>query len=323
MPVVCDAPRYIDCSLTTVGTQERCAMNVVARCSAIGAIIFWRLLGPGVSSASESAGSVYTPGFFGDFEMGYVPGPGIYFEDFPIYYSGSANQIQPNLTEGVITNILELTAVSPWEVFGGKVWGGIYIPLTYAWLKSDALSANQGWVSDPYFVPFGLGWEAGYVHVNLFEGLNVPVGQYSSSGVINLGRDYWASDTNLAASWVSSKIGLDLGLDLGLLINTTNGATDYRTGDEIHLDYTVGMHFSEKVGVAAVGYIYRQITGDSGSGAVLGSNEGQSNGIGPAFMYAWSPESNPVTFVAKWIHEFGVQNRFQGNYFELSLALRL
>jgi hypothetical protein len=73
-------------------------------------------------------------------------------------------------------------------------------------------------------------------------------------------------------------------------------------------------------GVGVSGYFYQQITKDSGSGAVLGSFEGMTTGVGPVLSYAYTNFGNknndPVFSVGaevKWLPELSVSNRLEGN----------
>jgi len=72
--------------------------------------------------------------------------------------------------------------------------------------------------------------------------------------------------------------------------------------------------------VGVSGFFYQQITKDSGSGAVLGSFEGMTTGVGPDLSYAYSNIGNlandPVFSVGaevKWLPELSVSNRLEGN----------
>lgn len=52
-----------------------------------------------------------------------------------------------------------------------------------------------------------------------------------------------------------------------------------------HLDWAASQFLSEKIHVGVVGYVYQQLSGDSGSGAKLGSFESRVVGAGPEAGY--------------------------------------
>ena len=67
--------------------------------------------------------------------------------------------------------------------------------------------------------------------------------------------------------------------------NLINPATQYKNGIDGHLDWGASQFLSASLQVGAVGYVYDQLTGDSGSGAKLGPFESRVIGIGPQIGY--------------------------------------
>ena len=62
------------------------------------------------------------------------------------------------------------------------------------------------------------------------------------------------------------------------------------------------------------------MTGDSGSGAVLGDFKSESLGIGPGFF--WTPEfaAGKLTIQGKWMHDVEHDNRFDSDYVTLAVS---
>ena len=60
-----------------------------------------------------------------------------------------------------------------------------------------------------------------------------------------------------------------------------NDALQYRNGIDLHFDWAMSQFVGKSVRVGIVGYVYQQLTGDSGAGAKLGDFKGHSVGIGP------------------------------------------
>ena len=69
----------------------------------------------------------------------------------------------------------------------------------------------------------------------------------------------------------------------------------YQSGDEFHWEWAVGFECMKGLVLGVVGYDYRQITGDSGSGAKLGPFEGSVDAIGPGLSYTTVIDKMPVT----------------------------
>ena len=73
------------------------------------------------------------------------------------------------------------------------------------------------------------------------------------------------------------------------------------------------------------GYVYDQVTGDSGPAArILGPFEGRVVAVGPLLGYTFKIMNLiPVNLNARWFHEFDVRNRVTGNSIFGSISLPL
>ena len=164
-------------------------------------------------------------------------------------------------------------------------------------------------------------WNRGNVHMSFAEFVITPTGDYSTDNPINQGLNYWSFDTNFALTYLNPETGRDLSFNLGYIYNTENDATDYRTGQELHLDVVLNQFFSETFAAGIQGFYLNQISGDSGAGALLGDYEAEAAGAGPALMWARRIGKQDVTFIAKWLHEFHAENRLEGDHVYVSFAL--
>ena len=131
----------------------------------------------------------------------------------------------------------------------------------------------------------------------------------------NLGLNYYSFETDLAVTYFNQDNGRDLSILLGYIYNTENEDTDYHSGQEIHLDYMLNQWVSESVAIGIHGFFYRQITGDSGSGAILGDFKGRLSGIGPALFWQKKMMGLDIMTGFRWLHEFSGKNRFEGDHF--------
>ena len=138
--------------------------------------------------------------------------------------------------------------------------------------------------------------------------------------MVNLGLNHWGFDTTLAVTYLNPETGIEVSVAPGVIFNTENDETNYQTGTEFHLDFTANQFLSETFALGLRGYYYKQITGDSGSGARLGDFKGESFGLGPGFV--WFPEfaDGKLAVLGKWIHDFDVTNRFESDYGTLTVA---
>lgn len=175
---------------------------------------------------------------------------------------------------------------------------------------------------DPLVTSF-IGWHQGNWHYNVALLVNVPVGQWETGQLANIGFNHWAFDLTGALTWLDPKTGIELSAAAGFTFNTENPDTDYRSGTDFHVEFAAMQHLSKQFAIGVTGYHYRQITGDSGEGAILGDFEGRVTAIGPAMTYDFMLGQLPVMTSLKWNHEFEAENRLEGDmgFFTLTIPL--
>jgi hypothetical protein len=135
--------------------------------------------------------------------------------------------------------------------------------------------------------------------------------------------NYWTFETDFAMTYLNQETGQDYSIVLGYGYNAENDDTDYQSGDEAHIDYVFNQFLSESLAIGLHGFIYRQIRGDSGDGAILGDFKAEASGIGPAIMWIPPKYEGEVAFVAKWLHEYHSENRIEGDHVFLSFMMSL
>ena len=113
----------------------------------------------------------------------------------------------------------------------------------------------------------------------------VPVGSYKVGRLANLGTNHWSLDAGGGYTYLDPKKGHEFSAVLGFTHNWENDDTNYKNGTSGHLDWAASQFFSEQLHVGIVGYFYKQLSGDSGSGAVLGDFKSKVSGIGPQIGY--------------------------------------
>ncbi len=110
---------------------------------------------------------------------------------------------------------------------------------------------------------------------------------------------------------------------LGYAINTENNATQYKSGNILHLDTAVQQIFPLGSGFANIGaeaWYFQQVTCDSGAGATLGCFKGRTAGIGPVLGYIQPIGKEKLLFELKWLPELDTKNRLKGDYVWLKMV---
>jgi hypothetical protein len=296
-----------------------------------------------IARAEEGGSAHYAPGATADF-LDVLPGkPGFIVADAYTYYDGSATppidfagnttlNVNARLNAETIFGLYE----TPLTLLGGNYATAITIP--YVWLEVDGnvetgplglirphVHDETSGLGDVTVYPFILGWTNGTdFKYDVRFGVYTPTGSYEKGQLANAGRNYWTFEPSASFSWLSTTIGTEVTIFTGFDFNTENEATEYQSGDSFHLDGTVAQHlpvFGGIAGAGAEGFVYEQITPDSGSGATLGDFEGQTIGVGPVVSYAHKIGTVDFAGEVKWLPEVDVQNRLKGDYVWVKLGV--
>jgi len=233
----------------------------------------------------------------------------------------------------VALDVFSVLWVAPQKVLEGNFGFGVLLPVGYQEVdvnlnaltaltfpsgtvlqrgRNFGISDSTFAVGDPLATAF-IGWSSGNLHWKLTGLLNVPIGAYDRSNLVNMGFNRWAADLTGSATWLDPKSGFEVSLAAGFTFNSENPDTNYKTGTEFHLEGAVMKHFSKAFAVGVAGYHYQQITGDSGSGALLGAFKGEVSAIGPNLTYNFQVGGVPVLTSVRWLHEFNAKNRLEGD----------
>ncbi|MGY4830374.1 SphA family protein [Sphaerotilaceae bacterium SBD11-9] len=149
----------------------------------------------------------------------------------------------------------------------------------------------------------------------------VPTGDYDKDRVVNPGTGkYWTLRPLMVAAraWEN---GLEAGTRVTYSINSRNRDTDVRSGSYLHADWS-GMYRADdnwKFGLQ--GYVLKQFTKDDGPNVAEHGNKAQTLGAGPVLAYL--AQSGNWALDLKWMQEFAVRNRPEGQVTWVRLNMRL
>jgi hypothetical protein len=263
--------------------------------------------------------------------------PGLYLTDDYYHFHGSVgSDVRGGIAEFGVGTTLDADFLTGTYVTGLHALGATYAfggALAYAWAgvhatinapNSDVdVNLSQNGLGDSEILPVILGWNDGNMHYNFNLSVYAPTGEYSK-GELSVGKNIWAFMPAFAATWYDPKSGWEISGNFVYVTQTFNGATQYQSGDLVHLDWGAGWHFGAQHAweIGLLGNLVEQITGDSGSGAILGPLKAESAGFGPAIAYNTILGRTPVSFSAKWESDFSHRNTFGGNVVMVSATAK-
>jgi hypothetical protein len=302
------------------------------------------------SLADEGGVSFWVPGFFGS--LAAAPQvPGFSFGNV-LYYSqvsaggdvafakqvplGNINvNFNGNLNANVHGRAEPLYLALPGYTFATPVLGGqfnISAAFAYGRIEStvDATIAGNLGLGGPGFTigrsltetssGFGdilplasLRWNFGVHNFMTYLTGNLTTGVYHSQSIANVGIGHNAIDAGGAYTYFDDKAGHEFSATLGFTYNFENEHTNYKNGVDMHLDWGASQFLTKQWQVGLVGYLYNQISCDSGSGDRVGCFESRVVGIGPQIGYIFPISKEWQGYInLKGYGEFAAQHRPDG-----------
>ena len=302
-------------------------------------------------AADEGGAGDYVPGLYASLinitpnKPGFAVGAGY------LFYSGSggAGTTLPfgGLLAANVSAELSLADIAFTYTFCPKILGAYYtfaLSIPYVWVDVKAtISLNPrlfpgvrgtlsktvrdgaNGLSDIFITPFALNWTFGDLQVNPQVFVVAPSGDYQTGVLATPGKNVWDFDALLGLSYLSHKTGTEFTVFGGFGVSTKDTDTDYRNGNAVHAEATLQQYLplskQTLIGVGANAFYYQQVSGDRGSGARLGPNEGTDVGVGPVVTLINTSPKHPYSVQVKWLPEVYTKNRLNGDWVWVTAGL--
>lgn len=148
----------------------------------------------------------------------------------------------------------------------------------------------------------------------------LPTGEYDKSRIANTGQNHLAFMPNWQATWFPNP-KIEISTAFTAEVYTKNHDTNYQSGTVLSGEALFGYSITDKWQVGIQGFYTKQLTDDELDGhTYLDGFRGQAAAIGPQIRYTVSPG---VAVIAKYQHEFDVENRSKGDKFWVQFAFPL
>ena len=143
-------------------------------------------------------------------------------------------------------------------------------------VRSENISSSVTGFGDLYPVAM-LKWNHGVHNYMVYATGDIPVGAYDSKRLANLGIGHGAIDGGVGYTYLNPQTGHEFSGVLGFTYNLKNTATQYQNGVDMHFDWGASQFLTKQVLVGLVGYVYKEVGCDSGSGDRVGCFQSQVN----------------------------------------------
>ena len=304
------------------------------------------------SFADEGGVSFWIPGFFGSLAATpQQPGWSLVNMYYHTTVSAGADvsrareitigKIPANLSANLSANLNatgDIGIVIPSYVFATPVLGGqlaVGAIASYGRASTSLAGTLTGALTLPGFgsIPFGprsdsisdsvwgfgdllplasLRWNNGVHNVMTYMTGDIPIGAYDSTRLSNLGIGHGALDGGGGYTYFNPQTGHEFSAVLGFTYNFENRSTQYQNGVDMHLDWGASQFLTKQFQIGLVGYVYKELGCDSGSGDRVGCFQSQVVGVGPqlGFIFPVGEMQGYLNF--KGYKEFAAENRPDG-----------
>lgn len=268
--------------------------------------------------------------------------PGLYLPVLGYFYVGSAGAdeqftrgeaVSAGLKSRLPMLFIQPTYAPRPKILGGQLALGLGWGVGQSWTKADvSLSPSRGMELDRTDVVFGitdlypvisLAWAGGDNNGMVYLTGDGPIGSYDSKRLSNIGIGHGAVDAGGGFTYLDQKNGHEASAVVGFTYNLENTSTNYKNGVDSHLDWALSQFLSNALNVGAVGYVYYQLSGDSGSGAKLGPFKSGVASVGAQFLSVFTLFGRQASFNLRGYWEFWAQNRLKGETAFASLVFPL
>jgi len=280
------------------------------------------------AQAAEYAFTTYPLGAEA-FGAGITPPPGTYVTDSISYLTvliGGNIEIGGLVFNGgakaqLFSEGVSILTAPETKVLDGQLGLLVSVPVSHINLEARATGplgntttdSTEGWGLGDTTLQTQWGWDLGdFSHTFHILGV-IPTGRYQPGFYPLTGFNRPSLDIGWAFTWFEKNTKLQFNGAIGFMTSLENEATQYQTGDEFHAEWAVGYKFDNGLILGVAGYDYRQITGDSGSGAHLGSFIGTVDAVGPALSYSTIIGKVPVTVSIRDYEQYNWTNFLHGN----------
>jgi hypothetical protein len=263
--------------------------------------------------------------------MAAVPSnPGWSLVVMPYVYSGSADKSK-NFQHGQSVNaglntresivLLQLGYSTEEKILGGQPYIGVgwgpgantttaFASLTNSNLEMNRSNSTSG--TTDIFPLASLAWNKGNDNFMTYITGAIPVGTYNPASLSSIGIGHAAIDAGGGYTYLNNITGLEFSSVVGATYNWKNNQTNYKNGVDSHLDWSLSQFLSQNWQVGIAGYVYYQLTPDSGAGDTLGAFKSRVAAVGPQLGYLFKINNKQAYINLRVYKEFWAQNRVEG-----------
>lgn len=177
---------------------------------------------------------------------------------------------------------------------------------------------------DMLFVPVQASYHASPVdHWSFGLYVSAPTGSYTAGQLANNSLNYWTFAPGVGYTHLFGEGTLEFSTLAAFDINTTNDATDYRSGTVFRLDAMLTKRFANGWSAGLVGGLLEQVSDDSGTPLAdqLDGFRGHAYGLGPSLGYTRNfSGTSSLGFAFRYVVNLDAKKQLDGDPLLLSVS---
>lgn len=249
------------------------------------------------------------------FMAGAVPPPGLYGLLYAAHVQADrVNDDQghalpvPGFKTRLTATVGRLAWVTGQQWLGGDLVLHTLLPLLEVRASGPGGTTTRSGLGD-VVVGAGLGFHhSPQWHTVLALDLHLPTGAYDATSPVNLGGDHRVWEPVLALTRVDPS-GLNADLRTGLSLHERHAATGYRSGRDLHSDFSLGWGLQPGWVLGVGGHHHQQLSDDQSQGHDLPGSRMRSTALGPMVKF---DSGQGWLLTVKWQQDLSARNAPQG-----------
>jgi hypothetical protein len=149
-----------------------------------------------------------------------------------------------------------------------------------------------------------------------------PINAFEKDRLVNLSQNTWTFIPGVGYTEIIPEANIELTGIWDMEFDTEDHATHYQNGIPSGLEVLAIKRFKNGLGIGFVESWIQQVNDDDGAPAALNGFLGRAFGIGPIVTYSTKLGKTHLDPSARWIHDFDVSKRVNGNGFNFSASLK-
>jgi len=149
-----------------------------------------------------------------------------------------------------------------------------------------------------------------------------PTGSYQKGKLVNLSQNTWTFIPGVAYTKIIPEANIELTGIWDMEFDTEDHATHYQNGILSDLEVLAIKRFKSGLGIGFIESWIQQVNDDGGAPDALNGFLGRAFGIGPIITYSTKLGKSHLDLSARWIHDFDVSKRVEGDAFNFTASLK-